>query len=120
MGLISVIFHHGGNFIHEKHTFYKEGSETIVKGQDPDKWSFFEAVSLVKEWGHNGFKLWRKILGFDEGFVHFIDDLQAVENGIEEMLSKVLRPNVNQFSECNDDVRGIRFDDSEEERTCHY
>ncbi|KAI5392483.1 hypothetical protein KIW84_077039 [Lathyrus oleraceus] len=40
------------------------------------------------------------------------------------MLSKLLRPNVNQFSEGNnevssdDDVRGIRFDDSEEEITC--
>lgn len=40
------------------------------------------------------------------------------------MLSRVLRPNVDKFSEGSDDVnngddvRGIQFDDSEEEITC--
>lgn len=60
-----MIFHHGGNFIHEKHTIYRGGSETIVEGKESDKWSFFEIVSLVKEWGHNGFRHWRKIPGLD-------------------------------------------------------
>lgn len=37
--------------------FYKGESETIVEGQDSDKWSFFEVVSLVKDWGYNRFRL---------------------------------------------------------------
>ncbi|KAI5391596.1 hypothetical protein KIW84_076420 [Lathyrus oleraceus] len=85
------------------------------------------------------------ILRLDEGFTHFINDVQAeeianhnlcsnvnehiwVEHSVEDMLSKVLKPDVDQFSECsNDDIiddnystggGGIRFDDSEKERTC--
>ena len=57
--------------------FYRGGSETIVEGQDSNKLSFFEAVNLVKDWGYDGFRLWRKIPRLDEGFIHFIDDAQA-------------------------------------------
>lgn len=48
MVLFSVIFHHMGHFIHDKHVFYKGENETNVEGQNNDMWSFFEVVSLVK------------------------------------------------------------------------
>lgn len=121
--------------------FYKGESETIVEGQDSDKWSFFEVVSLVKDWGYNRFRLWRKIPGLDEGFIHFIDDVQAgeitnhnlgcnvnghiwVKHGVEDMLSKDFKPNIDQSSKCSDDDNtdnddgGIKFNDNEEEIAC--
>ncbi|KAI5444828.1 hypothetical protein KIW84_013200 [Lathyrus oleraceus] len=129
------------NIIHDKHMFYRGGNETIVERQDPVKWIFFEIINLVKDLGYDGFTLWRKIAGFDEWFMHFIDHVEAeeiannnldnnvdvhiwLEQGVEDVLSKMLRPHVDQLSEGSgdvssyDDVRGIRFYDSEEERTC--
>ncbi|CAI8590916.1 unnamed protein product [Vicia faba] len=114
------------------------GSEIIVKGQDSNKCSFFEAISLVKDWGYEGCGLWSKIPGLDKGFIHFIDDVQAgeisnhnlssnvdehiwVEHGVEDMGSKVLKPDVDQLSESSDidsfddDDGGIKLDDSKEE-----
>lgn len=123
----------------------QRGSEAIVEGKDSNKWSFFEAINLVNVRSYDGFKLWRKIQGLDKGFIQFIDDVQSekianhnfsnyvnghiwVEHGVEYMLSKVLKPDVDQFSKCSDDdsigdvdntdAGGIRFDDSEEEITC--
>ncbi|KAI5386965.1 hypothetical protein KIW84_073202 [Lathyrus oleraceus] len=82
--------------------FYRVGSETIVEGQYSNK---FEKIA-----NHN--------LGSN------IDGHIWIKHGVEDMLSKVFKPYVNQSSECsdddstnNDDV-GIRFDDSAEERTC--
>ncbi|KAI5417385.1 hypothetical protein KIW84_042114 [Lathyrus oleraceus] len=98
-----MIFHHGGNFIHEKHTFYRGGSEAIVEGKDPDKW-IKEIANYYLENNVDG-QIW-------------------VEHGIEDMLRRVLRPNVDKSIEGSDDVnngddvRGIQFDDSEEEITC--
>lgn len=126
--------------MHDKFMFYKGRNETIVKGQDCDWWSYFEVVSLVRDLGYEGFRLWRKFSRFDEWYFHFIYDLQAeeiakynlannvdcyiwVEPDVEEMLSKVLKPIVDHFCERSDDgsnvndVRGIRFNDREEERT---
>src|ERR1043165_1749887 len=79
MGVFNLVFHHGGSFVQDGHTYYRGGSETVVEGQDEDKWSFFEAVSLVKDWGYEGFRLWRKIPQTDEGFTNVVDDAGAVE-----------------------------------------
>ena len=115
------------------------GNDTIVEGQDSDTWSFFQAVNLVKDWGYDGFRLWTKLPGIDEGYLQVNDDVLAeaiakhnivnkveghiwVEHEVEDMMRKVLSPTVEQFNEGSDDgtssddeVRGIRFDDSEEE-----
>ena len=140
MGVFNLVFHHGGSFVQDGHTYYRGGSETTVEGQDEDKWSFFEAVSLVKDWGYEGFRLWRKILQTDEGFTNVVDDAGAVEvakhcmscrvhgdlwveHGVEDMMTKVLVPNVDDFSTSSgDDSSGDYvdasqcFNDSEEER----
>ena len=140
MGVFNLVFHHGGSFVQDGHTYYRGGSETTVEGQDEDKWSFFEAVSLVKDWGYEGFRLWRKIPQTDEGFTNVVDDAGAVEvakhcmscrvhgdlwveHGVEDMMTKVLVPNVDDFSTSSgDDSSGDYvdasqcFNDSEEER----
>ncbi|CAI8605785.1 unnamed protein product [Vicia faba] len=140
MGVFNLVFHHGGSFVQDGHTYYRGGSETTVECQDEDKWSFFEAVSLVKDWGYEGFRLWRKILQTDEGFTNVVDDAGAVEvakhcmscrvhgdlwveHGVEDMMTKVLVPNVDDFSTSSgDDSSGNYvdasqcFNDSEEER----
>ncbi|CAI8617151.1 unnamed protein product [Vicia faba] len=140
MGVFNLVFHHGGSFVQDGHTYYRGGSETTVDGRDEDKWSFFEAVSLVKDWGYEGFRLWRKIPQTDEGFTNVVDDAGAVEvakhcmscrvhddlwveHGVEDMMTKVLVPNVDDFSTSNgDDSTGDYvdasqcFNDSEEER----
>lgn len=141
MDLFSVIFHHGEHFINGNHMFYRGGNETIVEGLDTDMWSFLEVVTFVKELGYNEFRLWRKIPGLDKGFAQFIDYVKAeeiakhnldnyvdgyiwVEHDVEDMLSNVLRHNIEQISEGSDDVSidddviGVKFDDNEEERTC--
>ncbi|CAI8596030.1 unnamed protein product [Vicia faba] len=140
MGVFNLVFHHGGSFVQDGHTYYRGGSETTVEGQDEDKWSFFEAVSLVKDWGYEGFRLWRKTPQTDEGFTNVVDDAGAVEvakhcmscrvhndlwveHGVEDMMTKVLVPNVDDFSTSSgDDSTGDYvdasqcFNDSEEER----
>ncbi|CAI8591544.1 unnamed protein product [Vicia faba] len=140
MGVFNLVFHHGGSFVQDGHTYYRGGSETTVECQDEDTWSFFEAVSLVKDWGYEGFRLWRKIPQTDEGFTNVVDDAGAVEvakhcmscrvhgdlwveHGVEDMMTKVLVPNVDDFSTSSgDDSSGDYvdanqcFNDSEEER----
>ncbi|CAI8592066.1 unnamed protein product [Vicia faba] len=123
MGVFNLVFHHGGSFVQDGHTYYRGGSETTVEGQDEDKWSFFEAVSLVKDWGYEGFRLWRKIPQTDEGFTNVVDDAGAVEVAKHYMMTKVLVPNVDDFSTSSgDDSTGDYvdasqcFNDSEEER----
>ncbi|CAK8567611.1 unnamed protein product [Lathyrus sativus] len=76
MGVFTVIFHHEGNILHDKFTFYR-GDDTVVEGQNSDTWSFFEAASLIKDWGYDGFRLWTKFPGIDEGLLHVIDDVLA-------------------------------------------
>lgn len=84
MSQFNVIFHHDGVFVRENFILYRGGVETLVSRQDSDKWLYFEALSLVKEWGYDGsgVRLWRKIEGIDEGLFHMNDDFDVpkVEN----------------------------------------
>ncbi|XP_058783754.1 uncharacterized protein LOC131658483 [Vicia villosa] len=110
MSFFNVIFHHGGEFVRDGHLFYRGGVETIISDQDYDKWSFCEAVSLVKDWGYNevNFRLWRKIDRVDEYFKLMLEDSHAmeIEVGDEESCYN-----------SDEEVNGIIFEDSEEERT---
>ncbi|KOM42751.1 hypothetical protein LR48_Vigan05g035500 [Vigna angularis] len=54
---IVCVFHHGGKFINDS-TLKYEG-ETTTLSFDPDMWSFFVVVSVVKSLGYENFKdLW--------------------------------------------------------------
>ncbi|XP_047173510.1 uncharacterized protein LOC124841307, partial [Vigna umbellata] len=53
-GNFEVVFHHGGKFINEGKLKY-EGESTSLSF-DPDMWSYFLVVSVVKGLGYDGFK----------------------------------------------------------------
>ncbi|KAG2383958.1 uncharacterized protein HKW66_Vig0152790 [Vigna angularis] len=54
---IVCVFHHGGKFINDS-TLKYEG-ETTTLSFDPDTWSFFVVVSVVKSLGYENLKdLW--------------------------------------------------------------
>ncbi|KAG2384779.1 uncharacterized protein HKW66_Vig0118710 [Vigna angularis] len=50
-----------GNFVNNKGLQYVGGEMHVMKGVDPDRWSYFEAVGIVKEFKYDAdFKLWWK------------------------------------------------------------
>ncbi|XP_052725442.1 uncharacterized protein LOC108334779 [Vigna angularis] len=53
--------HHMGKFVKNKGIEYVGGEIHVIKGIDPDRWSYFEAVGYVKEFKYDAeFKLWWK------------------------------------------------------------
>ncbi|KOM41111.1 hypothetical protein LR48_Vigan04g130900 [Vigna angularis] len=57
MDNIEIIIHHGGKFVNDGYLKYEGESETMYF--DPDLWSYFVVVSVVKSLGYDGFKdLW--------------------------------------------------------------
>ncbi|WVZ22777.1 hypothetical protein V8G54_001321 [Vigna mungo] len=65
---IEVVIYHGGKFMNDECLKYEEESDTMFF--DPDVWSYFVAVSVVKSLGYDGFKeLW-----FSIGYGPVLDD----------------------------------------------
>ncbi|WVZ11944.1 hypothetical protein V8G54_016474 [Vigna mungo] len=57
--VFEVCLHHMGRF--DRGLRYVDGEVHVVVGLDPDRWSYFEAVGIVKEFKYDGdFKLWWK------------------------------------------------------------
>ena len=57
----AVAFHHMGRFERNRGLKYVGGEIHVVKGIDPDFWSFFEALGIVKDFKYAGdVKLWWK------------------------------------------------------------
>ncbi|KOM32470.1 hypothetical protein LR48_Vigan01g202600 [Vigna angularis] len=57
MNDIEVVIHHAGKFVNDGCLKYEGESETMYF--DPDLWSYFVVVNVVKSLGYNGFKdLW--------------------------------------------------------------
>jgi len=57
----AVAFHHMGRFERNKGLKYVGGEIHVVKGIDPDFWSYFEALGILKEFKYAGdVKLWWK------------------------------------------------------------
>lgn len=77
--VFSLIVHHEGSIVTEPVIHYVGGDVNIVHGVDLDKWSFFEAIDIVREdFGDGGtVKLWWK--GDDDVLKEFKLDTQAME-----------------------------------------
>ncbi|KAJ1375419.1 hypothetical protein SESBI_51032 [Sesbania bispinosa] len=59
--IFSVAFHHKGKFVNGKKWQYRGGEIHVEHEIDTDRWSYFEAVGLVKDLGYKGLiKLWWK------------------------------------------------------------
>jgi len=57
----TVAFHHIGRVERNSGLKYVRGEIHVVKGIDPDFWSFFEALGILKEFKYAGdVKLWLK------------------------------------------------------------
>ncbi|WVY90022.1 hypothetical protein V8G54_035536 [Vigna mungo] len=80
MDHIEVVIHHGGKFVNEGCLKYEGEIETLLF--DPDVWSYFVVVSVVKSLGYDGFKeLWYSV-----GCGPVLDDrLEALTDGVGAM-----------------------------------
>jgi len=90
----AVAFHHMGRFERNKGLKYVGGEIHVVKGIDPDFWSYFEALGIVKEFKFGGdVKLWWK--GSKEKLLNNLrilnDDKEAMAlaNFVEETKEEV-------------------------------
>ncbi|WVZ16588.1 hypothetical protein V8G54_009570 [Vigna mungo] len=60
---IKLVFCHGGKFVNEGSFKYEFGQTSTLK-IDPDKWSYFEVLSILKEMGYMNVKeLWHSVGG---------------------------------------------------------
>jgi len=79
-----VVFHHGGKFVNERKLIYAYGESTTLSC-DPDRWSYFEVLSILKEMGYvGGNDLWYcvgggsvledrlELLNDDRGAMHMV------------------------------------------------
>ena len=78
----NVAFHHMGRFERNRGLKYVGGEIHVVKGIDPNFWSFFEALGIVKEFKYGGeVKLWWK--GSKQSLLNNLrllsDDKEAIE-----------------------------------------
>ncbi|XP_017417031.1 uncharacterized protein LOC108327822 [Vigna angularis] len=77
---IEIVFHHRGKFVNDG-TLKYEG-ETSTLSFDPDMWSYFLVVSVVKGLGYVGFKyLWYSIgegSVLEDGLEPLIDDTSGI------------------------------------------
>lgn len=80
----SVAFHHMGKFVHEPTLHYVGGEVYVVHGQDIDRWSYFEALGLLKDFGYvENVKMWWKPEGtsFAGNLKPLVVDSDALELG---------------------------------------
>ena len=60
----TVVIHHRGKFVDKPNVRYEGGEVTAIHNVDIDKWSYFGALSLVKDLGYGDtMKLWWKVSG---------------------------------------------------------
>jgi len=74
-----VVFHHGGRFVNEGSLKYVGDSSTLLC--DPDRWSFFEIMSILREMGYVNVKeLWFSVGGGSvlEGRLELLNDDRGV------------------------------------------
>lgn len=73
---MSVVFHHGGEFVRDYILYYTGGQEHVVNGIDRDRWCYFEATGILKELGyddHLKYRLWWYVIE-DDKYKRIVDD----------------------------------------------
>ncbi|KAG2399373.1 uncharacterized protein HKW66_Vig0081450 [Vigna angularis] len=117
MGDIEVVIHHGGKFVNDGCLKYEGESDTMYF--DPDLWSYFVVVSVVKSLGYNGFKdLWFSVgcgpvlhdrleaLCADVGVMHMVTLAQLNGRVHLYVMHNVSQPDVIHMIEYNVDEGG--------------
>ncbi|XP_047175268.1 uncharacterized protein LOC124842755 [Vigna umbellata] len=91
--VFDVSLHHMGKFMKNNRLQYVRGEIHVIKGIDPNRWSYFEAVRFVKEFKYDiEFKLWWK--GLKQ---KLMSNLRILSNDSEAML-------LANYAEENNDV----------------
>ena len=73
---MSIVFHHGVVFVRNFLLYYKGGKENLFNDIDKDRWSYFEATGILKQFrydDHVKYRLWWHINEEDK-YVKIIDD----------------------------------------------
>ena len=78
------VIHHGAKFVGEPNVRYEGGKVTAIHNVDINKWSYFGALSLVKDLRYDEtVKLWWKVPGktLNDGLKNISQDSHALEMG---------------------------------------
>lgn len=84
----SVAFHHMGSFVLQPKLHYEGGEVHVVHNVDIDKWSYFEAIGLLKDLGYmDPVRLWWKVKrsNSDEFYKELVVDSDAMEAGSDSL-----------------------------------
>jgi hypothetical protein len=132
-GIFTAVFHHGGELVTENNKrFYRGGVQTIVSGEKLDDWcSKYHVYNLVRGWGYaeNSFRLWTIFDNYYDGAMWKLredDDYMEVAsfivgNGrdapifVEHLVENENNSDVDEYD--SDYAKGVKFYDSEDERT---
>ncbi|CAK8531918.1 unnamed protein product [Lathyrus sativus] len=141
MSVFKVIFYTKGYFVKDTMLKYEGGEVYAFNGQDNESWSFFEACDLIKGMDHgfeyNNVKMWWKhgdgtlknaLRPFrDDGEVEIYTEAKPsignetfMENARKKNKDKICEDEVDLNTDegsSDEDVKDVKFEDSEEERT---
>ncbi|XP_017438358.1 uncharacterized protein LOC108344423 [Vigna angularis] len=96
--VFDVSLHHMGKLMKNKEVEYVRGERHVIKGIDPDMWSYFEAVGFVRKFKYDAdFKLWWK-----ESKQKAMNNLRILKDDSEAML-------LANYAEENNDERHMKY-----------
>ncbi|KAK2456777.1 hypothetical protein QL285_004115 [Trifolium repens] len=131
--IFTTIFHHGCELVNENNKrFYRGGVQTIVSGEKLEDWSKSHVFNLVRGWRYaeNSFRLWTIFDNFYDGAMWKLreddDYLEVIATFIvgsgrdapifvEHLVENENNPDVDEYD--SDYAKGVKFYDSEDERT---
>lgn len=77
----TVAFFHLGHFVNTPNLKYNGHGKNVYKNVDADKWSFFQALGIVRsDLGYHGeVQMWWKLkeLSLEDGLFYFVGDKDA-------------------------------------------
>jgi hypothetical protein len=131
--IFTAVFHHGGELVTENNKrFYRGGVQTIVSGEKLEDWSSkYHVYNLVRGWGYaeNSFRIWTIFDNYYDGAMWKLredDDYMEVATFIvgsrrdapifvEHLVENENNSDVDEYD--SDYAKGVKFYDSEDERT---
>ncbi|KAK2446568.1 hypothetical protein QL285_017358 [Trifolium repens] len=129
----TAVFHHGSELVTENNKkFYRGGVQTIVSGEKLEDWcSKYHVYNLVRGWGYaeNSFRIWTIFDNYYDGAMWKLredDDYMEVATFIvgsgrdapifvEHLVENENNSDVDEHD--SDYAKGVKFYDSEDERT---
>jgi len=81
IGLFDVVFHHGGEFVKDKHMFYRGGVQTVLSGIKGNNWDVSDIENIVASWRYQKKKVrvWGQYVEVYDEFFQVNEDHIAEE-----------------------------------------